>query len=131
MNKITILTFGFFSFSLSAMENAQHQLSNSQLQQWVGAARHIKVQSLKLSSNIPIDHNTTILDVKNALFDQEGIPADQQTLMAITKNPWTLWLTKTVSEHLADESNIKEIMNDYDTDTLQLYLRLRTRPANG
>ncbi len=102
------------------------------LQPWVVATTAIKIQSLKINSSITIQDSTTVADVKNSLYDSEGIPAAQQSLHAVLI-PW--WSVLGVGKRLMavaldDTQNIKQIMNQHNTDTFQLYLTLRSSTTN-
>lgn len=83
---------------------------------------------------IPINNQTTILDVKNRLQAWEGIPTDQQRLCAeckqLLRDARTVHLQNTLSQELYDHDNVKEIMNQYNSKHLVLTLALRRERQN-
>ena len=109
--------------SIKAME-----MEDANIPQWVKAATTIQVTSLKMDQTVPINNRTTILDIKNVIFDRDGIPTDQAQLRA--QEP-KLVIFKTISEELADDANVKSIMHVYNTNCLSLYLKLNTARNNS
>lgn len=99
--------------------------------QWAQAANHVAVHTIKRSIPVPIGDTSTIGDVKASLLESEGIAVDQQTLQALSRSAWTLWMTQNTSEPLDDAANVKEAMTVYNTKTLALSLRVRRLAAAG
>ena len=117
--KLLVSVLSLLAVSIQCMEKP-----NQQLQQWVVQAKTIRVQNLKGSWNLPIANNTTIENLKEELFDAEGIPTNQQQLRAATINWWKLGLNYNYSDSLPNERNVKQAMNQHNTDLLQLSIIL-------
>jgi hypothetical protein len=92
---------------------------------WVQRAKFIKVSSMKINAKIPINHSTTVLDVKKQLEKNEGIPTEQQSIEAIWPNLWTLGYMRYNSGPLFNDILIKDAMDFYNTNTFRLWLQLR------
>lgn len=106
------------SWSISAME--------APLAPWVKKATTIHVNTIKTSFSLPIQDSTTLLDIKRALQQDEGIPTDQQALYPLYRSPKTLWLMQHRGNKLtSDSERIKSIMHHNNSNTLALFLSLR------
>jgi hypothetical protein len=57
--KLLFFSFGFATMSSLAMDMEYRK-------PWVQRAQFIKVSSMKINAKIPINHSTTVLDVKNS-----------------------------------------------------------------
>jgi hypothetical protein len=94
---------------------------------WVEQADTIQVTSAlgKQTFDLPIQKGSIILDIKNQLYNHEGIPVEQQSLVPAKKG-WMLSnsqpLTKTP---LDDTSIVKDVMAKHNTALLMIYLKLR------
>lgn len=118
------LSFLFASIaSLSAMENQA-------IKPWVKNATKVTLRTMKMSYDVNISDDTTVLDIKEIMESNEGIPVVQQKIRAIYSRPYTLGLLQNEADIADDYTNVKKVMNQYNTDLLALYLTLKNRPAN-
>jgi|GEM_PF-3627676 len=79
----------------------------------------------KESFDIPINNTNTMLDLKNHLRGELGVPVGQQVLIASWKT-WKLTLAGWATDYsvpLANDLNVREVMNLYNTTTFRLILQ--------
>lgn len=85
----------------------------------------IKVRSSmeKDSTRMTVSSSTTVFDIKKILNEEEGIPLEQQNLVAVS----TKWfgLLKLYSSPLSDTQTISEVLRVYKNAELVYFLKLR------
>ena len=115
----------FFSFCMmQAMEGESNNASFRQT---------ITIKTMKSSLEIGYGNNTTILNIKQYLEQEKGIPIARQKLIAFV--PSTNWFfglfshsMATRSDELADNKTINEILENYGAGTtFELYLKLHKK----
>jgi hypothetical protein len=120
----------FFSFcKMQAMEDRTLSAINE-----IMLPKHIVINTMTMSFDLPYEHNTTILDIKKKLEGSDGIPIYLQKIIASV--PSTDWyfnkianFMATKSDELGDDSKISEIVENYGPDiTLELYLKSHKNP---
>lgn len=118
-----ILSFCFIALSpLCAMQPGA-------LQPWVQQATSVQVEMMKkMSEEYPINNTTTILDIKNQVHHDQGIPVAHQKMYALFSIPWTLGVIQSRSRLLGDQENVKQVMSEYNTSKLKVMLSLRQAP---
>lgn len=126
LKKYVVLSIALIIATIGAMEPSKA------LAPWVAQATCITVRTLtKHGMNVAITNTTTVADVKSALCDREGIPADQQSISASWANWKSLWLFDTHGAPLSDTTNIRQIMNKHNTDRFLLVLNLPNRVSSN
>ena len=86
----------------------------------------LKIKTTKYDIPVSIGENTTVLGVKKSLLQNEGISIEQQSLNAVTRSIWPFWfIAANRSPVLNNDQNVKTIMDQYNTDTFELYLTVR------
>jgi hypothetical protein len=110
----------FTAASIFAMET-----NDAELQPWVRNASKIHVSRIKGAYSIDIGNATTVGDVKQNLEENEGIPVSQQSITAVWPMWWSLGFKSDRSAPLANDTNVKTIMNNYNTNCFELWLQLR------
>lgn len=94
----------------------------------------ITVKTMKTSFEIPYNHKTAISDIKSNLQRSEGIPIEQQKLIAVVPAVDCYFkrladLMATRSDDLANDATIQEIVQNYGIDVhFELYLTLHRNP---
>lgn len=129
--KIIFLSISFITVTSFAMEKAQD------LKQWVQDAKEIRIKTALLGMSIvavkklkvPINDNTTILDVKSWLQAKERVFTHDQSLYPLQTNWWTLGLVDKQGEKLEDNQNIKQIMQDKNSDRFLMLMPLKKAVA--
>lgn len=97
------------------------------LQDWVKAAQHIRVRTMKTSFDVNIKAFTTVLDIKRQLQEDQGIPVEQQAINPVWPLWWSLGLLEDRAAALDNTMQIKDAMNTYNTSLFELYLQLRNK----
>ena len=118
MLKKLLLLFTFGATSAFSMDYVD-------LRPWVKQAAFVKVRSLTEVSSISINDCTTIQHVKTSLNEEVGLPVAQIDLTAKWRNAWNLWLVEYNSNPLNDAVLVKQVMSDFNTDILGIYLKSR------
>lgn len=97
------------------------------LKDWVrnATAVTIRTEIEKQTWKVPIGNTTSIGDLKNRLYNLEGMEVDQQLFYSSTSNPWTLWMTSRVAGPFDNSEVVKKVMNEQNTATFLVCLRLR------
>ena len=108
-------TLFYALFSLSCISSIGYAMENP---------RQIVVDTLTKKNLMTIDVNdeTTILDIKHALRDSEGIPPRIQRIHAMIPN---LLIGYKPSELLADDANVAFVMETYRAEKFIVALSLR------
>jgi hypothetical protein len=137
----------FFAISL-LMASAVYGMDSEQdrtptLQPWVEQATKVTVETaLKgYMLTVPVDNETTVHDVKQGLCDSQGIALDLQNLNTI-RSTWLgfhvqkshgklFGYSDTRSGALCDDQNVKCVMNQFNTDRFELWLRLPKKQQNN
>lgn len=96
------------------------------LKDWARKKTSIEIQTMKSSLTVPITAETTIAGVKQYLAQEEGIPAGQQRIDLLRRVPLMLYLGRERIADLHNEANVRQLMSDYNADTFELYLRVRS-----
>jgi hypothetical protein len=102
----------------------------TEVPKWVKDATHITVEYLTKNQEFPINDTTTVLDVKNVLESNHGIPVHQQALNPLWKNPLQPGLAYNPGPELPNEITIKQAMKSADTNRFALSLALRKKQGN-
>lgn len=112
-----------FLYSLLLTTGALHAMhDNSQIQPWAQNALSVHIETMKTTYELPIHNGTKIADLKKQLEEDEDIPPHYQNISALYRSGWTLWIKRYCSEALDDNAHVKQIMSDYNTQLLKLYL---------
>ena len=94
------------------------------LKPWVQQAAQIKIKTMTMDIDISITNTSTVADVKNTIHAVEGIPVDIQVIHPLLTSWRSLWLINKIGSQLDDQTNIKQVMNTFNTNRFGLYLRL-------
>lgn len=114
--KLSLLFVSLLPLGIFAMDKQP-------LAPWVQKVNKIEVASTlkKTMRSYSIDDDTTVLELKKQIQDDQGIAFDQQSLLVLIRH-W--WLFEKNGPYLADSDNIKQVMARYNTRRL-LLLSLR------
>lgn len=115
------------NFQLFLTTHAQQIAQKPELLPWVKAATVMYVEGLKPSLEVPITDATTLLDIKNFIEKEGGVPHDLQILHAKTKMPWTFGLITELSAPLIlnDTDSAKQFMSQHNTDVFTFFINQR------
>lgn len=122
MLKTTVLLASIGVVSLSAMQQP--------LQVWVQALQSIEVKTIKETIDVPITNNSTVIDVKGYLQNDQGIPVNQQLLYCLVTEGAILPQDVRGPKLENDLDNIKAIVNMTNSNRFALYLSLPS-PKKG
>jgi hypothetical protein len=112
----------FFSLGLISLQIYCMIKEKEELKQWVQNATEIKVHTefLKDYTAVTIDDKTTVIQVKERLSRVHRISMHRLSLHALVTSWKELWLISKSLEKLANNQNIKQIMNDNNSDRFLL-----------
>jgi len=103
----------------------QQPLVQPTFKDWVQKATSIRVDigaKSGMSENYPITATTTILDIKNNVHTDNGIPTANQRAHALWSKPLTGGFIRECSRELRDDETVKSVMNDFNTNRLKAYV---------
>lgn len=121
MFKPTVLLAFICTVSLPAMQP---------LKVWVQALQSIEVKTIKETIYVPITNNSTVIDVKGYLQNDQGIPVNQQHLYCLVTKGAILPQDVRGPKLENDLDNIKAIVNMTNSNRFALYLSLPS-PKKG
>jgi hypothetical protein len=84
----------------------------------------ISVKHPQLTTTFEYNEATTIGGIKMMLYDREGIPTNQQKLVAVTQEGLSYGFGKSRSDSLSDDRKLVNVVDTFDTHQLELSIKL-------
>lgn len=124
LKKLTILSVSLVIVPALGMEKT------SNMQPWVQQASTIRIEHSVWGQDLDIDDTTTILDLKNKLFGNKGIPVEGSVLRPSCGERSSRWVPYSLmpkpGRELKNDENVKEIMHSHGVNCLALFLTLQS-----
>ncbi|MGE0206685.1 MAG: ubiquitin-like domain-containing protein [Candidatus Babeliales bacterium] len=133
MNKklicITVFVTTSVLYSMEPKKNPKTLQAALQVIQTAQPPKIIFVSHPQTTALFEYDQNTTIGDIKNKLYDREGIPTGQQRLVATKNEGFSGFavfggFVKSRSDSLSDDKTVANVVDTFDTNNLELSIKL-------
>jgi hypothetical protein len=119
VEKIFFLGVLMATLSLHAMEH--NILPKITLQKWENLTDYVKIESTKIIAWYPINDLTTVFDIKDFIFQKDGIPVGQQKLFTYDSYGFTQLVIDETGNNVDNREKIKKLMSTYNTNSFYMY----------